>query len=737
MSFPFRPLDASNLVRKPAPRPRRRHQSVGKLEMLEARTLLSSTKLITYTTAAQFNQGRYTVSEDFEKGVLFNLNAQEVADQLQLNARLTTFPVMWIANSGDPSISKWDTSTNKESARYFTHFAPSGQPGFNGPYGSHFGPAPSRTAVDRDGNVFVANRHFDNRPAAVMKILAEGGIDRNGNGVIDTSSDLNGDGNIGNASFQYDDGEILPLADLNSNGKIDPEEITDERIAWVVQVGPVGGLGRSLAIDPDGNIWLGLYQAQTYYKLSGDTGEILAGPIDVSALGHTPYGAQIDGNGILWGASLGNTLLRLNTKTHEVKVYDHSAFGGDYGITIANGKVYQATYSGNTYIEFDPVTETFSTPAAVKFSSLGIASDRDGNIVSGRSSGGVVKFRPDGSVIWNAPAQSGLNEVRGTVVDSNNDVWLIHLNTGNLSKYSGEDGSPLGVFTTGNAPYTYTDATGLTRFTSTNPSGRWSVIQDAGVEGANWPRIFWNTEPEASVPEGTSIVVEARAADTQEALAGLGFQPVTNHGDLNLTGRFIEVRVTLNASSNLVSPVLSDLTIATEGGAPQVAALSQVVQGPRTRVILSFTQPLDSASAQDLGNFRIVCRGADGRFNTRDDNVFGLRRAVYNAETGTISLILRHRLPAHRTYQITVNGDEETGVRGANGLLLDGAGTGNPGSDFVTTFRHPDRNNGNTTRVGQKANTKKAVKTPVAKPAAPDGLIAQAIRPKVRIKKAR
>src|SRR4030095_7348197 len=102
-------------------------------------------------------------------------------------------------------------------------------------------------------------------PALLIKILASGGIDRNGNGVIDTSSDLNNDGVISGA-------EILPLADADGDFIIDQSEIQDERIVWAVRVGPDFGIGGSCCIDPDGNVWVGLAEVDYYYKVDGNTG---------------------------------------------------------------------------------------------------------------------------------------------------------------------------------------------------------------------------------------------------------------------------------------------------------------------------------------------------------------------------------------------------------------------------------------------------------------------------------
>ena len=80
-----------------------------------------------------------------------------------------------------------------------------------------------------------------------MKILRDGGIDRDGSGSIETSSDANGDCTI---SLDPTAGEIIPMADLNANSVIDPNELTDERVAWYTNVGPINVLIRSLVYRP-------------------------------------------------------------------------------------------------------------------------------------------------------------------------------------------------------------------------------------------------------------------------------------------------------------------------------------------------------------------------------------------------------------------------------------------------------------------------------------------------------
>jgi hypothetical protein len=89
---------------------------------------------------------------------------------------------------------------------------------------------------------------------------------------------------------------------------------------------------------------------------------------------------------------------------------------------------------------------------------------------------------------------------------------------------------------------------------------------------------------------------------------------------------------------------------------------------------LTFDKPLDPASAQNLRNYRLVNpHGRPGR----------IIAAVYQPSTLTVTLHLAQRLDIHLVYTLTVVGTPPNGVRDTTGKLLDGAGTGHPGSNFV------------------------------------------------------
>jgi hypothetical protein len=520
----------------------------------------------------------YTLDGQFDLGTLQNVNhSAPNSDQLQLNLTGTGFPTLWIANAGEDTLSKFDTtqingSPGREVARYHTWFS-SGVNSVADGHSAWGGPAPSRTAVDIEGNAYVLNRHFDGRSAVLFKILANGFIDRNGNGVADTSTDANNDGVI-------QAGEMMPLLDNNANAIIDPSEIQDERIAWAVRVpdgvaAPLrtGRLGRSLCIGTDGNLWVGLYSDATYYKVSAADGHTIIGPVSTTpTVGYpnagswTPYGCLIDKNGVLWSASLGSRLGKIENTASNTGPYPVSSWNGpsNYGIALGVGPANQTlVYLGGTsqsYTRFDSATNTFSNPADLFFSANGVNTDGAGNILVSKSGGGVAVFEPiNGAVVWNVGAQSGTaSDSRGIMPDANNDVWQVHLGANKISKFRGTDGTALGVLPTGISPYTYSDASGFAAANITVSTGTWTVIQDGGGAGTPWGKVSWN----ALIPTGASVGAKVRTADSIAALGGQSFVDVGNGVSFNLAGQFIEVQVRLTANNQGESPIVYDVTVA-------------------------------------------------------------------------------------------------------------------------------------------------------------------------------
>lgn len=503
-------------------------------------TLLAAASMALSASGASAAGKTYTLDTDFSLGILENLNFTAVSNQLQVNLVGAGSKYIFIANHNEDTVSKYDTELNKEVARYRT-FAGSGNGGGN----------PSRIAIDVDGNAYVLNREPNhNNPPQLLKILVDTAVDRNGNGNIDTSTDLNNDGIIAGA-------EILPFTVNNDAG---PAVFADERIAWAQRLPAGTSFGRSLCVAPDGKIWAGVWNQARYYRIDPSNGAVIPlanGSPFVQMTAWNPYGCTVDKNGILWSATLSQRLGRVDTATGAVSHFDGP--GGTYGISQGNSKIYQANLSGSTFHAFDPATNTFAQPAALNFTSYGIAVDGAGNILSSNPNGGVAKHSPTGALLWQRGAQPGTSFPFGVMIDGNNDVWVMNLSSNNMSKYKGVDGTPLGLFPTGAYPYVYTDGSGLTtKNTTNNKQGTWTVVYDSAVAGTPWGRVNWSD----FVPSGATVEVSTRAADTQAALDLQTYAPVAKNTDFAAAGRFIQVRTRMVNNAGNESPLLFDLTIA-------------------------------------------------------------------------------------------------------------------------------------------------------------------------------
>ncbi len=460
----------------------------------------------------------YTTNSDFDRGTLKGVNHDEVKDQLQLNKYAEVFPYIWIANAAESTVSKIDTRTGKEVGRYATGVAGN----------------PSRTAVDKDGNCWVGNRAI----GTVVKIAMTGGIDKNGNGKIDTSSDLNGNGVI-------DSNEILPWGQ-------------DEAILANTSVGNSSNcIPRALAIDKKGQIWVGLYNEKRFVVLNPNDGKFTGISVNVNS---TPYGATIDKDGYLWtsGNGSGNVIDKIDTNNNTyLATYDIGA--GPYGIVVdKQGIVWVASYTQSVLVRFDPATNTYTHHKGNGVTGRGVGVDRDGNVwVAYSGNNWVDKFDSTGKYLasTNLASYGGTGPI-GIGVDSEGYIWATCQTSNNTVKID-SSGKVVGVYKVGNGPYTYSDMTGFNLQNITAHEGTWTVTYDGGKEECTWSKVSWS----ANEPDKTGIKVRVKGANQVEELASKPFTDITNGVPfVNVSGRFLMVEAKLSTASSQ-SPQLTELKI--------------------------------------------------------------------------------------------------------------------------------------------------------------------------------
>src|SRR5215217_3388049 len=238
--------------------------------------LSASDELTIVVKPKPFTERTYTLDADFDQGNSFNL-IHEVANQLQLDHSARELDFLWVAVSSKGTIVKIDTKTGQILGEYFT--SPNGQPR-----------DPSRTTVDLNGNVWNTNRAGN---SVVHVGLVENGqcVDRNGNGIIETSTGF---------------GDIKPWTNLNgadTNGGVTTAQ--DECIIHYTKVNSFGT--RHVSVNKDNDIWVSGTSGRRFDLIDGTTGQIKRAEPTV---GFGGYGGLIDKAGVIWSA---NPMLRWDT----------------------------------------------------------------------------------------------------------------------------------------------------------------------------------------------------------------------------------------------------------------------------------------------------------------------------------------------------------------------------------------------------------------------------------------
>lgn len=383
-------------------------------------------------------------------GAKFDVGADDDEGELPCGCGNSAWSYIWIANSAEHTVSKINTRTMTEEGRYFTRADRSGNP--------------SRTSVGIDGRAVVVA----NRMGGVTKIWArpDDCVDKNGNGVIDTSSGPND-------VLPFDEEECIawhssiPETTVQrpvawTSGTLNPQtcEYEDQKV-WTTtgrdgpQGIPLDATGTGFGYCGPSGTWV--------HRLDGDTGEVEdefhipeseLSCTGGGAWGYGFYGAAVDPDDNLWLSTFGvGKSVRVDYATLDYTVFDGSA----YGVTV---DTLGRPWTGDNPKRFDETIREWigSDPKLVGAGGSGIAQDHQERMWTATTGGvgwvDMYTLEAGDTVV------TGVDGIhRGISVDVDGFIWAIPLG-GSVAIKIDPDTYAIDMVGGLNAPYTYSDMSG-------------------------------------------------------------------------------------------------------------------------------------------------------------------------------------------------------------------------------------------------------------------------------------
>jgi MYXO-CTERM domain-containing protein len=539
----------------------------------------------------------FTLDADFDTGVLNNVR-HVPSDQLVLGRTpVSKTRLVWVSNtapggSGATPLSpgwivRLDTTIGPNMGRQTARFDSvllniNGQPTGVSPSGNN----PGRVAVDSNGDVWIINRAYYEGAHLGSLSKFSGNIahciDRNNNGVIDTSYDANGDGIID----PYKQTALGTPAN-----QVEYFAQNDECILATIPLGAVGDIPRAVAVDRNGKIWAATWQGHKLFRFNPNEPVALETSLQTSYwfysaatadqyiyLTSNPGWAGTPNTGQIVRVNIDN----INDTTAVTCGGGAGTCGSVYGIVAVPGTQtgWAGGYSGTGIYKFNfganpPTCTCVAVPSQVTAVTL----DLNGKIwASGYSTGNVFRINPTTNAI-EATCATGGTSPHGLSVDFDGYIWSVqdgpnHLvrfdpvataNNCGRTNYPIDRGAlpiPAGQVAYAYGPYLYSDFTGvqIDRQAPYTRLGQWEATYDGQVNGIPWSTVSWNNELQI-VPALTSLAASVRAADSPSELAMAPYSPAANGSPMaDIKGRYVQVKVDFKGPGYL-TPVLSDLSV--------------------------------------------------------------------------------------------------------------------------------------------------------------------------------
>ena len=345
---------------------------------------------------------------------------------------------IWIASQNTSDVSKVDTKTMTELARYRT-----------GPGNE----SPSRTAVSADGRFVVVNNRQTGR-STMIAANPDDCPDKNGNGMLDSSQNKN---NL--LAFGADEcvrwSITLPFLGAWDDG---PRGVTWTPGTW--------DYDQCKYVEP--KVWIGYMSnagGETVHliRVDGETG-VIEQTIPVpgwNGSGFAPYGSALDPAFRPWFSSLRGEFVRVNTDLNPITITRYTPPGNvqSYGFTVdQDGNPW---FGGNCgpVTTFDVKTQSYVSVPGLNGCWRGVAADEKYVWVANNSPCGFAQIdRATRTLIknWNTnPCSTAI----GFSIDAEKFVWLVDQG-GWAWKFDPENVGGMMKVDVAGQHYVYSDMTG-------------------------------------------------------------------------------------------------------------------------------------------------------------------------------------------------------------------------------------------------------------------------------------
>jgi hypothetical protein len=345
------------------------------------------------------------------------------------------FSYIWISNSPEGTVSKINTETGVEEARFIA-----------GPGDAD----PSRTSVNLLGDAVVVDRAGG---IAKVAVIDDRCVDLDNNGSIDTSQGPN------DVRAWGSDECVLWHVALPSGGTV-TNQYGPRPVAWE-------GVGLDDCTKP--RVWVGWRDATTgfFRRLNGETGDI-EDAVSVPWPGDQwgPYGGATNKEGDFWvmGWQYG-PLVRIDGANLVPKVYQipqpPNGQQWTYGMALdADGHPWIA--GSSTVYHFDPNTEAWEFIDVPGANFRGMMIDAEGRgWIANNGSSLLVEIDTVAKTIANpsVPLAGGAMPV-GISIDTEGKVWVVDQAASMAFKVDPDTYQTLLTVTGLASPYTYSDMTG-------------------------------------------------------------------------------------------------------------------------------------------------------------------------------------------------------------------------------------------------------------------------------------